>query len=129
MLFRSALAPRPEAPPPPRAAEPPRFPFLAVGIGVAATGLSFALPIALRGHAADARATAAALGAGQTGYADALGIYEGARTRYYASFALPAALGAITAGVAIVGGLRSGAFQATGPRTARGLDACGCVRF
>ena len=43
---------------------------------------------------------AAALGTGNPAYADALSAYNGWRTAYYASYALPIALAAVTLGLA-----------------------------
>jgi len=59
--------------------------------------VSFALPLGLLAVAGGKRDDAEALGAGHTGYADARSSYETARTAYYVSYALPAALGLTTA--------------------------------
>jgi hypothetical protein len=91
----------PSTTPPPTDA--PSFPTLWVLLGVAATGASLALPLTLRGDADDARTAAEELGPGHTGYGAAVQEYESARSTYYAGWALPAALGAITAGIAVYG--------------------------
>jgi len=62
-----------------------------------------ALPLALRGDADDARTAAEELGPGHTGYPAAVEEYESSRSTYYGAWALPAALGAITLGIAVYG--------------------------
>jgi hypothetical protein len=89
----------PDSVPPPRRS----FPTAWVLVGAGLTAASVALPLALRSEAEDARAEAEGLGAGHTGYADARDDYDSARSTYQAAWALPAALGAITAGIAIYG--------------------------
>jgi len=91
------------APQEPVASEERSFPTLVVLIGVGVTAASFALPGVMWGRAADRFQEAEDLGKGHTGYPDKVDEYDGATTAYYASYALPAALGAITLGVAIYG--------------------------
>ncbi|MEJ7732257.1 MAG: hypothetical protein WKG00_24005 [Polyangiaceae bacterium] len=103
-----AAAPVTTSPPPsstPDSAPLPRrsFPTAWVLVGAGLTAASVALPLVLRSEAEDARADAEDLGAGHTGYAAARDDYESARSTYQAAWALPAALGAITAGIAVYG--------------------------
>jgi hypothetical protein len=97
------VPPAPPAPEPPPKSEPRAFPTAIVLVGAGLTAASFALPIALWRVAAGKRDDADALGVGHTGYASAREDFESARTAQYASYALPAGLGAITLGVAIWG--------------------------
>jgi hypothetical protein len=96
-----AVAP-PDAPEP-VASEERSFPTVVVLIGVGLTAASFALPGVMWGKAADRFQEAEDLGKGHTGYPDKVEEYDEATTAYYASYALPAALGAITLGVAVYG--------------------------
>lgn len=66
-------------------------------VGSVVTAASFALPLGLLAVAGGKKDDAEALGTGHTGYADARSSYESARTAYYVSYALPAALGLTTA--------------------------------
>lgn len=109
-------APDVKPPPPPQRPillDTPTFPTAWVIAGGALTAVSFAIPIALGVDAWNEANAAAALGRGHTGYADALDAYEGARTRYYATYAVPAVLGAATIAVAIGGAVS----VALGPKT------------
>jgi len=110
LVVRAAdLAPPPRPPeirPPVVAPQPidaPTFPTGWVLAGAGLTAASFAIPIALGADAWNQARSAAALGRGHTGYAEALDDYEAARTRYYAIYAVPAVLGAATLAVAIGG--------------------------
>jgi hypothetical protein len=110
LVVRAAdLAPPPRPPeirPPvvaPQPIEAPTFPTGWVLAGAGLTAVSFAIPIALGVDAWNQAQSAAALGRGHTGYADAVDDYESARTRYYAIYAVPAVLGAATLAVAIGG--------------------------
>lgn len=100
-----AIAPAPTSvpttPPPPE--EPPSFPWIPVGIGAGLTAAGFILPAVMFQRGRSKHQQADELGAGHSGYADARDDYDAARTAYEVSYALPAALGAITAGVAIYG--------------------------
>jgi tetratricopeptide (TPR) repeat protein len=89
-----------EASQPPEAAH--RFPTAWLLVGAGATAASFALPIALALRAQSKRDEAASLGIGNTGYAAALRDYEGARTDYYVSYALPGAIALATAIVVVL---------------------------
>ncbi len=89
--------PEEPAPPPPPPPEPPSSTLLWIGAG--ATIASVALPVSLFFVARGKRDDAESLGAGATSYADARSTYTTWRTVYYASYALPAALG-IATGVA-----------------------------
>ena len=86
------LPPPPLPPPPPIVIGPPapRFPTVWVLAGAGASVLSFVLPAALGAAASDSREQAEQLGAGHSGYGSALDDFDAARTRYYASYALPA---------------------------------------
>jgi hypothetical protein len=94
-----AFSSTPDSVPPARRS----FPTAWVLVGAGLTAASVALPLVLRSEAEDARADAEGLGAGHTGYAAAREDYDSARSTYQAAWALPAALGAITAGIAIYG--------------------------
>jgi tetratricopeptide (TPR) repeat protein len=67
-----------------------------------ATVVSLAAPIALYFVASGKSDDASALGAGNTGYADARATYVSWRTGYYVSYALPAALALATAAVLVL---------------------------
>lgn len=79
------------------------FPTPWVVAGAGLTVAACALPIALGINAAKRRDDALVLGAGHTDYAAALSTYESARTAYYVSYAAPAAFGALTIVITIVG--------------------------
>lgn len=85
---------KPLPPPPPRPED--KVPTI-VWIGAAATVVSFALPISLYVVANGKRDDASKLGAGHTDYPDARSSYEGWRTGYYVSYALPLGLAVTTA--------------------------------
>ena len=82
---------------------PPAFPTLWVAVGGGATALSFILPGVLGASAAAERNEATALGPGHTAYPTARDEFLDARSAYELSYILPAALGAVTATIAIVG--------------------------
>jgi tetratricopeptide (TPR) repeat protein len=91
--------------PPPRADVPPKrstFPTTWLLVGAGATVASLALPIALAFRTQNKRDAAEQLGAGNTAYGGARDDYESARTLYYVSYALPAALAAATAIVVLI---------------------------
>jgi tetratricopeptide (TPR) repeat protein len=103
---RAPVSPPRPVPPPPEpktAADEPEFPLAVVLVGAGLTIASFAIPIGLWFVARDERNEATALGAGHTGYAEARDEFDSARTRYLATYAVPAGLGAITLGIAIWG--------------------------
>lgn len=115
VLVRAAdLAPPPAivAPAPPRPppiappVDAPRFPTAWVIAGAGLTLASFAFPIGFGVDAWNRGNEAGALGIGHTRYADASAAYASARTRYYATYAVPAVLGAATLAVAIGGAIR-----------------------
>lgn len=81
----------------------PSFPTVWVATGAALTAVSFVLPGVLFAQADSRRGDAEALGPGHTGYESAVDDFEGARTAYLVSYALPAALGLATLTVATVG--------------------------
>ncbi|HZO16958.1 MAG TPA: tetratricopeptide repeat protein [Polyangiaceae bacterium] len=99
------IAPAPTPRPRPYDEPPParEFPTVVVIVGASLTALSFAGPIIAWHLAAEQRNEATALGVGHSQYPIASDEYESARTRYYATYAVPAGLGAITLGVAIWG--------------------------
>ncbi|MFO0618873.1 MAG: hypothetical protein U0414_40165 [Polyangiaceae bacterium] len=94
----------------------PAFPTAWVAAGAGLTIASFALPIGLGVDAGSRGNAAGALGPGHTAYADAVEEYVSARTRYYASYAVPAVLGAATLTVAIVGAARIALAPSGAPR-------------
>lgn len=88
---------------PPPQAEPGRFPTPWFVAGLSSTVVSFALPLGLGIRTSELREEALALGPGHTRYADNLDTYEDTRAGYYASFALPIALGVATTIIAVWG--------------------------
>jgi len=117
------------APPPP---PPSSFPTVWVVTGAGLTAASIALPIALNARAASKREDAEKLGVGHTDYAAARDEFDSARTLYYASYAVPALLGAVTVAIAIVGAVKQGPTTAVsvGARTERGgVSFVGAGRF
>ena len=72
-------------------------------VGAGVTIASVAVPIAFYFVARGKRDDATALGQGNTGYADALSTYDKWRTIYLVSYALPATLAVVTAGVWLFG--------------------------
>jgi hypothetical protein len=104
-------APRAASAPMSPDADAPTFPTMWVVIGGGATALSFILPAVLLDRAASKRDEAEALGPGHTAYADAKQGFDEARTAYELSYALPAALGAITLVVATVGLVRIATYE------------------
>lgn len=114
VILAADLAPEPVDPPPnpivvapPRKPDaPPGFPVAWVVAGAGITALSFAFPIGFGIDAWNQGNAAGALGVGHTGYEAAREEYVSARTRYYATYAVPAVLGAATATIAIVGAVR-----------------------
>ncbi len=117
-----APAPAPVIPPTPRSEEPPTFPWIPVGIGAGLTAAGFILPALMFQRARTKFQDADALGAGHSGYADARDDYASARTAYQVSYALPAGLGAITAGIAIYGIVRVTTWTPSDDRSALELD-------
>jgi tetratricopeptide (TPR) repeat protein len=99
--------------------EPPSYPIALVLVGVGVTGLGFILPGVLFDEASARGAAAEDLGAGHTGYADALDEYESARTAYQISYVLPAALGVATLGVAIWGAVDVATWEPSSDTAAR----------
>lgn len=102
-------APKPK-PPEDTAHEPAARggPSTLVLVGAGVTLASVAVPIAFYFVAHGKRDDATALGQGNTGYSDALSSYDKWRTIYLVSYALPATLALVTAGVWIFGGGRGG---------------------
>lgn len=99
----TAAPPAPGPPPPAAHAEGATFPTAVVLIGVGLTGASLALPLVLRGEATSRGDEARALGAGHTGYPEAVEAFESARTAHDVSWILPVALATATVTVAVVG--------------------------
>jgi hypothetical protein len=85
--------------PEPKASE---FPTAWLVGGAALTTAAAALPIALAIHTGNERDDAEALGVTSSRYPDAVDSFEGARTAYWISYALPAALAATTAIVVVL---------------------------
>jgi hypothetical protein len=91
----SPAAPRP-APAPPPVPPPDGAPSTWLWVGVGATVLSAAAPVAFYIAANAKRDETDALGAGNTAYAEAQHSYDQLRTAYSVSYALPATLAAAT---------------------------------
>jgi tetratricopeptide (TPR) repeat protein len=87
--------PEPPPPPPPPKKEPLVHPAIVIGGGVL-TALSVALPVSLYFRAKGLRDDAEAIGRVDPDYPEAVEVYEAWRTGYFASWAAPAALGAVT---------------------------------
>jgi hypothetical protein len=96
--------------------EAPEFPSIVVGVGAGLTVASFALPIALYFRAQGEFDEADELGPGHTGYAAARDEFESANVAYQVSWALPAALGAVTLGVAIWGAVHVSSGDGSAPK-------------
>lgn len=118
----AAPEPVPVLPPPSSPQQPPTFPWLIVGIGTGLTAAGFILPAVMYQRGRGAFQDADALGAGHSGYADARDDYASARTAYAVSYALPAGLGAITAGIAIYGIIDVATWSPSDDRRALELD-------
>jgi hypothetical protein len=95
-------------PSPPTHVEAEHFPTALVLVGVGATALSFFVPMGFGIAASDKRAEAEDLGRGNSRYESAVADFESARTIYYATYVVPAVLGAATIAVTIVGAARAG---------------------
>jgi hypothetical protein len=104
LALDAVLEAPPRAPNPPMdtTASPARFPTGWLVAGLAVTAASCALPIAFAVDASNKRGDAEALGAGHSGYADAVNRFNDARTRYEVSWVLPGALALATAAIVIV---------------------------
>jgi len=89
---------------PAREAAPGRGPSTLVLVGAGVTIASVAVPVAFYFVARGKRDDATALGQGNTAYAHAVSTYDTWRTIYLVSYALPATLALVTAGVWIFGG-------------------------
>jgi hypothetical protein len=85
--------------PEPKAAE---FPTAWLVGGAALTAASAALPIALAIHTGNERDDAEALSVTSSHYPDAVASFEDARTAYWISYALPAAIAVATAIVVVL---------------------------
>lgn len=95
--------PAPPAPTPPDDA--PEFPTAWVLIGAGLTAASVAFPVAMYFRASDAREHAEELPLGHSEYGDRKQAFGSARNDARLAWILPGALGAITVGIAAVGGM------------------------
>jgi len=104
---RPAVTPAPNGPtrplPPEKADDAPAFPTVWVLLGAGLTAASVAFPVVMHFRAVDAREEAETLPVGHSGYTNGKESFEGARDASQLSWILPAALGAITVGIATVG--------------------------
>ena len=88
------------------------FPMGWVLVSAGTTLASAALPIVLGLRASSKRDDAQQMGAGSTGYAQAVSDYGDARSLYYYSYAVPALLGAVTATIVVLGLVNSASSDA-----------------